>query len=94
MSFSKDIQDNRFDRELELLEELKSRYIITTRRNALGLSVKVNVRSDPSIDNLIFEIHMHGKYPLHAPKLMFESIDSFPSLADGRDFLEDILLSK
>jgi Ubiquitin-conjugating enzyme len=43
---------------------------------------------------LQFDLYLEGKYPFQAPKLLFESVISFPSAADGRDMLSEILKQK
>ena len=37
---------------------------------------------------------MEGKYPFQAPKLLCETVSSFPSVSDGRDLLPEILKQK
>ena len=41
-----------------------------------------------------FDLYLEGKYPFQSPKLYCESVDSFPSVSDGRDLIEELLQSR
>ena len=41
-----------------------------------------------------FDLYLEGKYPFQAPKLLCETVTSFPSASDGRDLLPEILKHK
>ena len=43
------------------------------------------------VDPVKLEIHIEGKYPFQAPKVLLASITGFPSLADGRNLLQNII---
>ena len=65
------------------------------RQTLFGVIVRVVYAKDLVYDKeLQFDLYLEGKYPFQAPKLLFESVISFPSVSDGRDLLSEILKQK
>ncbi|CAG9314719.1 unnamed protein product [Blepharisma stoltei] len=97
-TFTNELQETRFKRELELLEDLKNTFTITAKKSSLGYTVQISMENQSFFGfdskSLVFEIHLHGKFPLQQPKVMLETVIGFPSIADGRDLLEDIIRRK
>ena len=44
-----------------------------------------------SQDSVKLEVHIEGKFPFQAPKVILSTITGFPSLADGRNLLQGII---
>jgi hypothetical protein len=41
-----------------------------------------------------FDLYLEGKYPFQSPKLFCETVSGFPSVADGRDLIEELLSTR
>ncbi|OMJ69621.1 hypothetical protein SteCoe_32600 [Stentor coeruleus] len=93
-TYSSDIQQKRFDKELKLLENLVG-VKAEPRHTPFGVIIKV-IYSKYTIHNkeIQFDLYLEGKYPFQAPRLLCESVFSFPSVSDGRDLLGEILKQK
>jgi ubiquitin-protein ligase len=92
---TKRIDKGRFHIELQLLAQLPPGFTVSHSDSPFGLiiQVTVSVAAFPTdLDqDLIFEIHIEGKFPFQAPKIQCKTAFLQPSLADGRDLLRDII---
>ncbi|OMJ88015.1 hypothetical protein SteCoe_10175 [Stentor coeruleus] len=93
-SYSSDIQQKRFDKELKLLANLIG-VKAEPRRTPFGVIIRI-IYSKYTLHNkeIQFDLYLEGKYPFQAPRLLCESVFSFPSVSDGRDLLGEILKQK
>jgi len=100
--FSKDVQQKRVKKELQSLKELDSNhYKISLQTTAQGLKLIVEVCEDVIIGELselkhtnlpiIFEILMDQNFPFNAPKLYPKTNFYKTTIADGRDFILDVI---
>ena len=65
------------------------------RQTPFGVIVRATYAKDMlSPKETSFDLYMEGKYPFQAPKLLSETVSSFPSVSDGRDLLPEILKQK
>jgi len=100
-TFPKDIQQKRIRKELISLNDLDQNfYKINLQTSSLGLKVVVEftesfVEQEIQQSNLqspiILELLLDPQFPFNLPKLFCRTNIYDPSLADGRDFLEDAI---
>ena len=96
---SSEIQQKRFEKgnlnlEIKILSTLPSIKIFP-RKAPFGLIIRIIFIPNQQISSeLHFDLYLEGKYPFQSPKLMCESVCSFPSVSDGRDLIEELLSTR
>ncbi|CAG9335565.1 unnamed protein product [Blepharisma stoltei] len=70
--------------------------VLTSRMTPFGVILRTEIPKNAinayqNIGSIVFEIHLEGKYPYQPPKILCETIFSYPSISDGRDLLAEIL---
>ena len=81
--------------EIKLLDKLKRGISKVVKDTNFGkivfLDYKKKLFKNVSQDSVKLEIHIEGKFPFQAPKVILSTITGFPSLADGRNLLQGII---
>jgi ubiquitin-protein ligase len=101
-TFPKDIQQKRIRKELISLNDLDQNYYkINLQNSSLGLKVVVEftelfiqreIQQNSNLQHpIILELLLDPQFPFNLPKLFCRTNIFQPSLADGRDFLEDAI---
>lgn len=101
-NFTNEIQQKRVKKELMSLRELnQNSFKVSLQNTPLGLKIIVELKKE-AIENqvkensgfqhpIIFEFLLEPKFPFVFPKLFCKTSFSNPTLADGRDFTNDII---
>jgi len=100
--YSSDIQLKRIRKELQGISSLGSHnYKVSLTSSQLGVKIIIELPEDSLrelikepiklIFPVIFEIYLDAKFPFVSPRLYCKSNFYEPSLADGRDFIDDVV---
>lgn len=102
-NYTSEIQSKRIEKgtlhaELQLLAQLPEGFSVSHSDSPFGLiiSITLSQASFPAdlLVDVLFEVHIEGKFPFQAPKVLTKTEFCTPSLADGRDLLRDIIGSQ
>ena len=83
--------------EIALLRGLPEEFQVTQEEGPLGDSIRVEIEAKlmPSIalphDTLSCELLLSPQFPLSSPTLICHTSFTTPSIADGRDLVEEVL---
>lgn len=81
--------------EVKLLDKLKRGISKSCKETNFGtvvfLDYKKKFFKGIQCDSIKLEVHLEGKYPFQAPKVILSTPTTFPSLADGRNLLQNII---
>jgi len=86
---SEEIKSRRFEKELKMLEQLPQEYQVQETGSPFGIIIKVTTPQ-----KVTFSLHLEGRFPFQSPKVLCDTVTSFPSFADGRDLLYSVIKSK
>jgi len=101
-NFTNDIQQKRIKKELQSLKELnQNSYKVSLQSTPLGLKIIVELTKEfiereikdhnVFVFPIIFEYLLEPKFPFVFPKLFCKTNFYNPTLADGRDFTNDVV---
>ena len=102
-NYTSEIQSKRIDKgsrqsELQLLAQMPEGFAVSHADTPFGLIITTSLAQTAFPDQLpldvVLEIHIEGKFPFQAPKVLCKTSFCAPSLADGRDLLRDIIGSQ
>lgn len=102
-NYTSEIQSKRVEKgtvhsELQLLAQLPAGFAVSHSDSPFGVVITLTLARDSFPTDLpadvLFEVHIEGKYPFQAPKILTKTEFCSPSLADGRDLLRDIIGSQ
>lgn len=88
----KEIQEKRIENEVNQLQENPFFYRIIKKISFEEMMIELKyTHPEEGKDDIFFILHMLPNYPFVPPRLYCKSAFSYPSIADGRDILEEIL---
>lgn len=85
--------------ELQLLETFPAEYTFARRETPFGLIVTVELsrrlyeEAARQLGDVVFEVHLEGKFPFAPPVLCCVTHFTRPTIADGRDLLQHVIRS-
>ncbi len=93
----KEMQERRIEHELKEIKEYSKSNLVKVKKlskDEYSFEVKIKkeeTSNDELHEDITFDIHMMNNYPICPPRVYCRTQFSFPSIADGRDILEDIV---
>lgn len=101
--YTYEIQRKRLDKgnyysEVQMLEHVSPFITTSFKKTNFGIVIKAELKENLLIglpfNTINYDVHLEGKFPFQSPKVFCDTICGFPSLADGRDLLSDIVKRK